>query len=158
MATQKKKKQTKQEKKRLIISYERLPQADKEAFETLYEDGFTDYIQSVMRPDGTPLFVVPLETEENIYMVKVEVRVDSHLSEEEFDKEVLHQDKETEESIESIVNAENGKLNKKFELNHGDYSSLKNLEEAVAREDMDDDNFTSLEDIDIEDRGMSIDL
>ncbi|MBQ7984727.1 MAG: hypothetical protein IJ250_03720, partial [Bacteroidales bacterium] len=84
MATQKKKKQTKQEKKRLIISYERLPQADKEAFETLYEDGFTDYIQSVMRPDGTPLFVVPLETEENIYMVKVEVRVDSHLSEEEF--------------------------------------------------------------------------
>ncbi|MBO6118535.1 MAG: hypothetical protein J6P44_08345 [Bacteroidales bacterium] len=158
MAVQKKKKETKQEKRRLIISYEKLPEKDKDAFEAKYEDGFMDFVQSVMRPDGTPMFVVPLETDENVYMVKVDLRVDTKMTDEEFDKEILHETKSEEDEITSLVNAENGKDSRDFRLNHGDYSSVNTIEEAIAKEDMDEDNFTSIDDIDVEDENSIMEM
>ena len=158
MAVQNKKKETKQEKRRLIISYEKLPEKDKDAFEAKYEDGFMDFVQSVMRPDGTPMFVVPLETDENVYMVKVDLRVDTKMTDEEFDKEILHETKSEEDEITSLVNAENGKDSRDFRLNHGDYSSVNTIEEAIAKEDMDEDNFTSIDDIDVEDENSIMEM
>ena len=154
MAVQKKK----QEKRRLIISYEKLPEKDKDAFEAKYEDGFMDFVQSVMRPDGTPMFVVPLETDKNVYMVKVDLRVDTKMTDEEFDKEILHETKSEEDEITSLVNAENGKDSRDFRLNHGDYSSVNTIEEAIAKEDMDEDNFTSIDDIDVEDENSIMEM
>ncbi|MBR1625812.1 MAG: hypothetical protein IJ681_01565 [Bacteroidales bacterium] len=158
MATQRKKKEstkktannTSNAKKRLIVSYEKLSDKDKDLFEEKYEDGFMDHIQTVTRPDGTPMFVVPLETEENIYMVKIDLRVDTKMSEEDFEKEILHETKDEQDDISKMVNGEDGKSNKEFRLNHGDYS-MESLEEAVAREDMDAADFTSLDDIDVAD-------
>lgn len=150
MATTKKKKEVKATKKRLIISYEKLPEEDKERFEELYCDNLMDHIQTVTRPDGTPMFVAPLETEENIYMVKIDLRVDSKMNDEDFDKDDIPEEKSDHDDITNLINSENGKGTKEFHLNHGDYSSINSLEEAAAKEDMKSVNFTSLDDMDVD--------
>ena len=157
MATQKKKKEVK-EKKRLIISYDKLPQEGKDAFEQKYEEGFMDYIQSVTRPDGSPMFVVPLETEEAVYMVKVDVKVDSKLTDDEFDKEILHTSKDDEDNISTLVGGDSADIEKQFTLNHGDYSAFNTLEKEAAKEDMDADSFASIDDLDIVDSDINTDF
>ena len=74
------------QKKRSIISYQNLPQEAINLFEEKYGDGYADYAQKIMKPDGEPLYVVPLETDDAVYMVKVDVVIDSKFTEEEFDK------------------------------------------------------------------------
>jgi len=86
----------KTDKKRLIVSYKNLPEKDMELFNATYAEGYTNFIQKVSKPDGTPMFLVPFETPEIVYMVKVEVKVDDHISEEDFDKDIL-KNKEQEE-------------------------------------------------------------
>ncbi|MGP1515031.1 MAG: hypothetical protein ACTTJH_03635 [Bacteroidales bacterium] len=144
-------------KKRLIVSYDKLSEKDKDLFEEKYEDGFMDYVQTVTRPGGNPMFVVPLETEENIYMVKIDLRVDSKMSDEEFEKEVFRDGKSEQDEITTLVNSEKNRGVREFRLNHGDYSSTNSIEESVAKEDMNKANFTSLEDIDVADEN-SVDL
>ncbi len=153
MATTKKKKTTPDNtKKRLIVSYDKLPEADKELFEEKYEDGFMDYVKTVTRPDGTPMFVVPLETETSIYMVKIDMRVDTKMTDDEFDKEMLGESKNSQDDISGLDEVEQeGRGAKTFRLNHGDYESLDSIEEVVAKEDMVEADFTSLDDIDVAD-------
>lgn len=158
MATKKKTKATNNTKKRLIISYERLPEKDKELFEEKYEDGLMDHIQTVSKPDGTPMFVVPLETEENIYMVKIDLKIDDKMTDDDLDKAVLHESKSEQDDITHLMNAEEGKMRASFELNHGDYSSLNSMEEVIAKEDMNAANFTSLDEIDVSEDGSVFDI
>ncbi len=141
-------------KRRLIISYDKLPEKDKELFEETYSEDLMDHVQTVTRPDGTPMFVVPLETDENVYMVKLDLKVDNKITTEDFDKDLDDDDKDS--TITSLENVDNGG-NKAFNLKHGDYSSLDSLEESIAKEDMDDANFTSLDDVDVAD-DSSLDL
>lgn len=153
MATRKKKIETKKEKKRLIVSYEKLPEADKQAFEDKYgEDGYVDYVQSVSRPNGEPLFVVPLETEENIYMVKVQVVVDDKIP----NDDILPDEKTNRDADDESMSEDNerGRDNSNFKLNHGDYSGS-NFEEQTDK-DINEDNFTSIDDIDIADGDPNI--
>ena len=158
MAAKKKTKATNNTKKRLIISYERLPEKDKVLFEEKYEDGLMEHIQTVNKPDGTPIFVVPLETAENIYMVKIDLKIDDKMTDEDFDKAVLHEDKSEQDDITHLMNAEESKMRGSFELNHGDYSSLNSMEEVVAKEDMNAANFTSLDEIDVSEDGSVFDV
>ncbi len=132
------------EKKRLIVSYKNLPEKDMEFFNTTYSEGFMNYLQKIEKPDGTPMFLVPLETEEVMYMVKVEVRVDEHLSDEDFDKEVMDEKEET-----TLDDLENGKDTQAFKLVHGDYSSEDRLIEQQANIDMNEEANMSIEDVDI---------
>ena len=66
-------------KKRRIISYENMAPELAQAFAEKYPKGFSDYLSDIVRytkPDGTPFFAVTMEDEENIYLVKIKVKVD----------------------------------------------------------------------------------
>lgn len=131
------------EKKRLIVSYKNLQEKDMELFNTTYAEGFMDYIQRVEKPDGTPMFLVPLETQEAYLMVKVEVRVEENIAEDDFDKD--YDDKEEETTLDDI---ENGKNNQNFKLIHGDYSTEDRLVEEQANKDMSEEESMHMEDVD----------
>ncbi len=123
-----------QEKKRLIKSYQNLPQDARTQFDTQYSEGYTEFAQKITKPDGTSIYVVPLETEDAVYMVKVDVVVDSKFSEEEFDREILGSGKDDDElgdAPEQDKDAEQG--DGQFVLVHGDYSEIENSQ--AAKED-----------------------
>lgn len=70
---------TQDNKKRRIISYENMAPELAQAFAEKYPKGFSDYLSDIVRytkPDGTPFFAVTMEDEENIYLVKIKVKVD----------------------------------------------------------------------------------
>ena len=131
------------EKKRLIVSYKNLQEQDMELFNTTYADGFMNYIQKIEKPDGTPMFLVPLETEQAYLMVKVEVKVDDRLTDDDFDKE--YDEKEQETTLDDI---ENGKENQSFKLIHGDYSTEDRMIEEQANKDMSEEDNMNIDDID----------
>ena len=113
-------------KKKLIISNENLSDELRELFKEAYPEGHKDYMQKIVKPDGTPIFVVPLETEDTSYMVKFEVRIDSHLAEEELDKELFADDdiKDETSKFEPLTDDPSEKHDpdhKEFDLKHGAY-------------------------------------
>ncbi len=124
------------QKKRSIISYQNLPQEAIDLFDEKYGDGYADYAQKITKPDGSTLYVVPLETDDAVYMVKVDVVIDSKFSDEEFDKEILGSTKADEEIVNSHEEEEEENIGQdKFVLVHGDYSNVND----VADDDDDDD-------------------
>lgn len=119
-----------QTKKHLIKSYQNLPQEARDMFDAQYGEGYADAAQKITKPDGSSLYVVPLETEDAVYMVKVDVVVDSKFTEEEFDKEILGSSKNDDEIAgESEEEEEETQGKEKFVLNHGDYSEVEEVEE-----------------------------
>ncbi len=119
-----------QTKKHLIKSYQNLPQEARDMFDAQYGEGYADAAQKITKPDGSSLYVVPLETEDAVYMVKVDVVVDSKFTEEEFDKEILGSSKNDDEIAgESEEEEEETQGKEKFVLNHGDYSEVEEAEE-----------------------------
>lgn len=119
-----------QTKKHLIKSYQNLPQEARDMFDAQYGEGYADAAQKITKPDGSSLYVVPLETEDAVYMVKVDVVVDSKFTEEEFDKEILGSSKNDEEIAgESEEEEEETQGKEKFVLNQGDYSEVEEAEE-----------------------------
>ena len=108
-------------KKRLIISSENLSEELKELFKEVYSEGYGEYMQKIVKPDGTPIFVVPLETEEISYMVKFEVMIDSKVSDEDLDKGLdLSKEEDASADIDEIEE-EKDDSHKEFALKHGDY-------------------------------------
>ena len=77
------------EKKKMIISYNNLTPDAIEAFKLKYSLGYHDYITRITKPNGEYIHVVPLETADAIYMVKVDVKIDSKVTEEELEKELF---------------------------------------------------------------------
>ena len=66
-------------KKRHIISYENMPRELAEAFAEKYPKGFNDYLPDLTKytkPDGTPFYAVLIELPEDIYLVKIKVKID----------------------------------------------------------------------------------
>lgn len=125
------------QKKRSIISYQNLPQEAIDLFDEKYGDGYADYAQKITKPDGSTLYVVPLETDDAVYMVKVDVVIDSKFSEEEFDKEILGSTKADEEIVNSHEEEEEENIGQdKFVLVHGDYT---NVNDVADEDDNDDD-------------------
>lgn len=130
------------QKKRSIISYQNLPQEAIELFEKKYGDGYADYAQKITKPDGSALYVVPLETDDAIYMVKVDVVVDSKFSDEDFDKEILGTSKNDDEIVNAHEEEEEEKIGQdKFVLVHGDYSNVDDVadDDDDSDEDLDDE-------------------
>jgi hypothetical protein len=117
-------------KKHLITSLQRLSPVEQSAFNELYASGYSHLIQKITKPDGTNIFVVPFETQDAIYMIKVDVKIDSKISEEEFDKEIFASTK-TEDDIDDANDDDEHKSdNSKFVLVHGDYSSVDTADES----------------------------
>lgn len=129
-----------QTKKRSIISYQNLNEEVKNLFHETYSEGYSYAIQKITKPSGDIIFVVPFETEESIFMVKVDVKIDAKLSDEEFDKEILAATKSSKEpEFEEEEEEESPSHSKdKFTLIHGDYPD-KNIEEEDSDEDEEDD-------------------
>lgn len=77
-------------KSRVIIGLNKLTERQLSLFDQAYPEGYASYIQKINKPSGDVIYAVPFETEDTIYMVKVSVKVDAKLTEDEFDKEILH--------------------------------------------------------------------
>lgn len=73
-------------KKRLVTSFNNLPQELQDAVKELYPAGFSDAMMRVDKPNGDFFYAVPFETEEVSYLVKIDVKIDE-ISEEEDDKD-----------------------------------------------------------------------
>lgn len=125
-----------QEKKRLIKSYQNLPEEARELFDIKYGEGYANAAQKITKPDGSLLYVVPLETDDAVYMVKVDVVIDSKFSEEEFDKEILGPSKNDDEIVGSASDEEEDEVQgkDKFVLVHGDYSEVDDVEDDTNDE------------------------
>ena len=111
---------TKKRKKNLIVSYKNLSEDLKEMFKETYPDGYNNYLQRFVKPNGETIFVVPFETDDTCYMVKFEVRIDPLGKEDEFAP-----------LSEALEKEEIDPTHKERVLRHGDFET--NLEEDEKR-------------------------
>ena len=143
-------------KKKLIVSYKNLSEELLELFKEAYPEGYKDYIQKTIKPNGDPIFVVPLETDDTTYMIKIEVKIDSALAaDEEMDKDFYgDDDKDMDfDTLDAIDKDSDNTDHTEHHLHHGDYEDAiasshkikknsalsKELDEAFADDDFDDD-------------------
>lgn len=119
-------------KKNLIVSYNNLDEKLKELFAKLYPDGYRDHLQRTVKPNGESIFVAPMETEDTVYMVKFEVKIDSGLVDEDIEKDLYGETKEDDDEFASIndaIDEEEGNSHVGA-LKHGDYEDIFGGEEA----------------------------
>ena len=81
-------------KKNLIVSYKNLSEELKEIFKEQYPEGYRDYLQRFEKPNGDTIFVVPMETEDIMYMVKFDVVIDSAYEEDDSNKDYFDEEAE----------------------------------------------------------------
>lgn len=148
-------------KKNLIVSYKNLSDELKQLFKEAYPDGYSDYLQRFEKPNGETIFVVPLEAEDAMYMVKFDVKIDTTITDADDDKDFYDEqiDKADEEFAplsEALDKEENANSHTERSIRHGDYedsfstrkkkpSSLsglgKELEEAFDNDDYDENEY-----------------
>lgn len=73
-------------KKRLVVSYHNLPVELQEELKKKYPLGFTEHMIRIDKGPGDFFYAVVLDTEEISYLVKIDVKIDGNIGEEE-DKE-----------------------------------------------------------------------
>ncbi len=78
-------------KKRLVVSYHNLPLELQEELKKKYPTGYTEAMIRIDKPSGDFFYAVVLETEEISYLVKIDVKVDGNIEEEE-DKDYYDDD------------------------------------------------------------------
>ena len=67
------------EKKKRVVSFDKMDPALAAAFQEKYPKGYLDYLPEINkypRPDGTEFHAVTVETDDCIALVKVEIKVD----------------------------------------------------------------------------------
>ncbi|MBR1850068.1 MAG: hypothetical protein IJ789_01705 [Bacteroidales bacterium] len=92
-------------KKNLIVSYKNLSDELKELFAETYPEGYKDHLQKTIKPSGEPIFVVPLETEDSVYMVKFEVKIDTAIADDDLDKDIYGDDYDKDDDFSPITEA-----------------------------------------------------
>lgn len=92
-------------KKKAVISYTNLTPELVEAFKTLYPYGYSDALIRVDKPNGEFFHVVPLETPEISYLVKVAVKIDTK-PEEELEKDYYSDDNNEIEGADQIADTD----------------------------------------------------
>lgn len=68
-----------EQKFRRIVSYENMKEELAEVFNEKYPRGFSDYLPDIkeyQKPNGEYFYAVTVETEDSIYLVKVQVKTD----------------------------------------------------------------------------------
>lgn len=73
-------------KKRVAISYKNLTPELQEEVKKKYPNGYTDHMIRVDKGPGEFFYAIVLETEDISYLIKVDVKIDDQIEEEE-DKE-----------------------------------------------------------------------
>lgn len=114
-------------KKKLIISYKNLTDNIRELFKEAYPDGYKDYLQKTIKPNGEAIFVVPLETEDTSYMIKFDVKIDSGLVDDDLDKDLYGEEERDDNEfapISEAIDKEEGNDHRVGKLNHGAYEEI----------------------------------
>lgn len=68
-------------KKRAVVSYEKMSEELAKAFAEKYPKGYSDYFPDIVKydkPDGTSFYAVTIEIPDAIYLVKVTVKTDDY--------------------------------------------------------------------------------
>ena len=97
-------------KKRVVTSLEKLTPELLEALKARYPYGFTDHMIRIDKPTGEFFYAVTLETEDTIYLVKVNVKIDTK-TEEELEKDIFADDDGDDDEIkgaEEIADTDDG--------------------------------------------------
>ena len=63
-------------KKRLVTSIHNLSTEQLAEVKALYPLGFNEVMQRIDKPDGSFFYVVPYETEDTYYLLKIDVKID----------------------------------------------------------------------------------
>lgn len=82
---------TKVVKRRSVVSFANLPEELQEEVRKLYPHGYNEAMMRIEKPNGDFFYAVPFETEEVSYLVKVAVKIDDHIEDEE-DKDYYSDD------------------------------------------------------------------
>lgn len=78
-------------KKRIVTNYNSLPLELQEELKKLHPTGFTDSMIRIDKPSGDFFYAVRLETSDISYLVKIDVKIDDQVEEEE-DKDYFDDD------------------------------------------------------------------
>ncbi|MBP3383199.1 MAG: hypothetical protein IIV29_01670 [Tidjanibacter sp.] len=78
-------------KKRSVVSFANLSPELQEEVKKLYPYGFTEAMMRIDKPNGDFFYAVPFETDEVMYLVKINVKIDDHIEEED-DKDYYNDD------------------------------------------------------------------
>ena len=120
---------TRKHKNNLIVSYKNLTDDLKEKFKEVYPDGYTNYLQKFVKPNGEAIYVVPFETADTVYMVKFEVKIDT--LGEDLDKALFDEDDDVETKeeefaplSEALEKEEIDPAHKERVLRHGDFEDI----------------------------------
>ena len=70
---------TKVVKRRSVVSFANLPEELQEEVKKLYPHGYNEAMMRIEKPNGDFFYAVPFETEEVSYLVKVTVKIDDHI-------------------------------------------------------------------------------
>ena len=113
-------------KKNLIVSYKNLSDKLKEMFTEQYPDGYSEHLQRFEKPNGDVIFVVPMETEDTMYMIKFDVKIDTSYTDDDtekdfFDEEVEKADVQFAPLQEALDKEEEDPTHKEREVRHGNY-------------------------------------
>ena len=63
-------------KKRLVTAFNNLTAEQQEEVKTLYPRGFSEVMTRIDKPNGDFFYVIPYETAEISYLVKIDVKID----------------------------------------------------------------------------------
>ena len=113
-------------KKNLIVSYKNLSEELKEMFKERYPEGYNDYLQRFEKPNGEVIFVVPMETDDTVYMVKFDVKIDTTYTDDDMDKDFYDEEVEKADNAfaplqEAIDKEEEDPTHKERVVRHGNY-------------------------------------
>ena len=72
-------------KKRLVTSYNNLTAEQQEEVKALYPRGFAEVMTRIDKPNGDFFYVVPYETDEVSYLVKIDVKIDDSTDDVDYD-------------------------------------------------------------------------
>ena len=81
----------KTQKKRVVVSYKNLSPELQEEVKKQYPNGYTDQMLRIDKGPGDFFYAIVLETEDTSYLIKVDVKIDDTLDEEE-DKDYYNDD------------------------------------------------------------------
>lgn len=113
-------------KKNLIVSYKNLSEQLKELFMERYPDGYKEHIQRFEKPNGEVIFVVPMETDDTVYMIKFDVKIDTTYTDDDSEKDYFDEEVEKAENqfapLEEALDKEEGDpSHRERTVRHGSY-------------------------------------
>ena len=73
----------KKQKRRVVVSYKNLSAELREEVRKKYPSGYTDHMIRIDKGPGDFFYAIVLETEDTSYLIKVDVKVDDQVEEEE---------------------------------------------------------------------------